>query len=111
MFFKKKNYEIRWTYDDVERHLGKITILIESVKPYKNPFFGPSNSPAAFDYYVPNPIRINGKVVSQEGVNLENHSITFVVTEEEMDEIGAKESGTTIVLWMCSLTRCFKIEK
>lgn len=110
IFQKRKSHEIRWTYDDV-KYFGKITIVIKSIKPYKNSIFGPSNSPSAFGYYVPNPICINGLLQSRENITLNSDSIKFVVPIQEIEEIHANERGLSLVLWMSSPSRCYKIEK
>ena len=83
MFFKNKYHEIRWDDRENQTSIGKLTIVIDSIKPFKTSLFGTRNSDAAFDF-VPNPVEILGQVKLVEGVQLDKTNVLFLVPEEEL---------------------------
>lgn len=107
MFFKRNYHEIRWDERAKQKATAKMTLTIESIKPFKSSWFGTSNSDAAFDY-VHNAMEVKGKVNKMEGISRDIHDVLFLVPEEE---ITALKSGDSIMMWLSNICYCIKFEK
>jgi hypothetical protein len=107
MFSRKKYHDIRWDDHEDQKALYKITLVVDSVQPFKSSLFGIKNSPAAFDF-VPNAVQVLGKVQSTEEVQLKEKDVSFLVPEEIL---GPLAPGETITLWLSHINKCFKFEK
>lgn len=110
MIFKKKYHEIRWSDLPNDTLVGKVTILTQTISLHKNSFFGMRNYSEASGIHVPNAYQVIGKVVSKENIELTSETVSLLIPEIEIDEIGAKQSNRHLVLWMSSPSKCFKIE-
>ncbi len=106
MFFKNKYHEIRWDERPNKKPIGKITLKIDSIKPWKKSFFGTRNSDAGFDF-VFNAMEVLGKAIFHEGVQIEKE-ILFLVPEEEIQNL---TEGDSLMMWLPSINYCNKFEK
>ncbi len=107
MFFKNKHEEVRWEYHANRNPIGKITISINSIRPFKKSFFGMKNPQGCFAF-VPNAMEVRGKVHSTEKIKLQFSDVVFLVPEEELSSF---VPGDLALLWMSEPGLCFKIEK
>lgn len=107
MFFKKNYHEIRWDERPKQTPTAKLTMTIESIKPFKWSFFGTRNSDAALDF-VHNAMEVRGKVIGTEAITRDIQNVLFLVPEEE---VSALRQGDSIIMSLSNICYCVKFEK